>query len=292
MSIQTVRSRLSSDVHLRIGGIVVALRSLHGEDLRLEQDVGRFAVDSCDPDIDVTVGWEDDLSSSRGEKLFDSGAVWKLFRENDEFVFDFRSSAIAVAPYKKLCVDSKFRAGRIVLNRDVLAHSDLVSALEYPADELLITNYLAQGFGAEVHGCGLVDSETGGHLFLGHSGAGKSTTTRLWRAARHVDVLSDDRIILRLHDGQPWMYGTPWHGEAALSSPSSAPIKRIFILKQGHHNRMAQLPPAQAVGELLARSFPPFHRALALDRTVEFLSRVVETVPCYQFTFIPDMSAV
>src|SRR5207237_1133299 len=80
-----------------------------------------------------------------------------------------------------------------------------VSPLEYPLDELLITNWLSCGRGVEVHACGLVDRESGGHLFLGHSGAGKSTTTLLWKKLRDVRVLSDDRIILRKHATDIWM---------------------------------------------------------------------------------------
>lgn len=277
---------------LSIGGVVVALRNSPGEAIPLPPDATRFIVPDCTPDIDLEIERASRVGGSTGEAVFDSGAVWKLFREGKDFVFDFYTSTLGVAPYKKLRVDSNFSSGQVILNGEALRGCDSISPLEYPADELLITNCLARGSGVEVHGCGLVDSETGGHLLLGHSGAGKSTTTRLWKAARNVEVLSDDRIILRFHHGQLWMYGTPWHGELALSSPSSAQIKRIFILKHGHRNAMARLAASQAVGELFARSFPPFHSALGLERTVEFLSRVVKTVPCYEFTFIPDPSAV
>jgi len=89
-----------------------------------------------------------------------------------------------------------------------------------------------------------------------------------------------------------WMYGTPWHGEAALASPNKAKLNRIFILQHGKENEVATLSPAQAVGELFARSFPPFHSAAGLERTVEFLHPVVDAVPCYEFRFLPDENAI
>src|SRR5207237_1422736 len=49
----------------------------------------------------------------------------------------------------------------------------------------------------ELHGCGIVGPGGASNLFVGHSGAGKSTTTRLWTALGGVEVLSDDRIIVR-----------------------------------------------------------------------------------------------
>jgi len=39
-------------------------------------------------------------------------------------------------------------------------------------------------------------------VLLGHSGAGKSTTMQLWQSLRNPEILSDDRIILRLQNGE------------------------------------------------------------------------------------------
>jgi len=166
-------------------------------------------------------------------------------------------------------------------------------ALDYPTDELLITNYLAcHGMGIEVHGCGIIDEESGAHLFLGHSGAGKSTTTRLWETFANPEILSDDRIILRLHDGELWMYGTPWHGEAEFASPRKTKLNQIFILQQGRHNQIKPLSKANAAGEIFARCFPPFHSPRGIANTLEFINRALDVVPCYEFQFVPDRSAV
>jgi hypothetical protein len=278
--------------HLRIGEVSLALRGDSADEVRLGRDLDKFRCERNDPDIEVNVEWVDTLQGWQSQKRFDSGAVWTVFRAGDEFVFDFSSSAIGTNPYKRLLVDSGFWSATLLLNREVLQRHRPVRPLEYPADELLFTNYLASGLGVEVHGCGLVDSETGGHLFLGHSGAGKSTTTMLWKSLRNPQILSDDRIILRMHDGELWMYGTPWHGEAAFAMAGSAPIRRIFIIEHGGQDEITPLNRSRAVGELFARSFPPFHNAHGLERVVGFLDQVLDTVPCYQFQFVPDARAV
>ena len=69
--------------------------------------------------------------------------------------------------------------------------------LEYPLDELLLQGLLARGRGAEIHACGIADGSGRGLLFVGQSGAGKTTMARLWEGERGITVLSDDRIILR-----------------------------------------------------------------------------------------------
>jgi hypothetical protein len=279
--------------HIRIGDVSLELLSNSSDEARLGHDLENFRCECNDPDIAVNVEWVDELQRWPGEKSFDSGAVWTAFHLSDEFVFDFSSPILGMHPYKRLRVDIGFQRADLLLNRNALERYRPISSLEYPADELLFTNYLASnGLGVEVHGCGIIDAETGGHLLLGHSGAGKSTTTRLWKSLRDPQILSDDRIILRLHYGELWMYGTPWHGEAAFAMPGKSKIRRIFIIEHGEQNQITPMSRSQAVGELFARSFPPFHNAQALERTVAFLDHILDTVPCYRFQFVPDARAV
>jgi ABC-type multidrug transport system ATPase subunit len=166
------------------------------------------------------------------------------------------------------------------------------SPLEYPLDELLIMHRLTQEKAIELHGCGIVTADGAGNLFVGHSGAGKSTTTRLWTSREDVEVLSDDRIIVREHAGQILMYGTPWHGEGHYASPGSAPLQRIFVLEHGQGNVITRLTRSQMVAELFARSFVPFHRHEYVDSALNFLEQVADTVPCYRYSFEPDERAV
>jgi len=211
--------------------------------------------------------------------------------------------------------------------------------LEYPLDELLIMHRLTQEKAIELHGTGIVRANGDANLFVGHSGAGKSTTTRLWTSVEDVEVLSDDRIIVRRDEGavaetprcagdsastrgvlrlpencaspsshsaqddnalgasvisryKMRMYGTPWHGEAMFASPNSAPLSRIFVLEHGHGNVITPLTPSQAVAELFARSFVPFHRHEYVDSALVFLEELANSVPVYRYSFEPDQRAV
>jgi hypothetical protein len=242
-------------------------------------------------DIEVTIDWVEHLPKQAGKELFDSGCVWTLHAGSGHLAFDFRTPLLGDAPYKRLLVDHEFTRAHLQLSRAQLRTAEAFYPLEYPLDELLVTNWLSFGRGIEVHGCGLVD-DSGAYLFLGHSGAGKSTTTQLWDRARHPRVLSDDRIILRFHNDQLWMYGTPWHGEAGFATAQKARVERIFIVGHGERNAIALLSQPHSVGELFARSFVPFHDAGGLDRSLTFLASVAERIPCYAFNFRPDESAV
>jgi hypothetical protein len=307
----------------RVGGVSVRLASNDIDAVGLVASLEPFRVLVHDSDINIRVEWADKLREPQGRQLFDSGAVWRLYEDGAGFQFDFSAPLLGEHPYKRLLVDNSFRSACLQMSAECFTGTDYVVApLEYPLDELLVMHRLTQEKAIELHSCGIVRADGIGNLFVGHSGAGKSTTTRLWTACEDVEVLSDDRIILRrdesdnevgilrlrdrsasptgpfAQDDKPKktsgirMYGTPWHGEAAYASPGRAPLARIFILQHGHGNILTRLSPSQAVAELFARSFVPFHRHEYVESALEFLQEVVDSVPVYHYAFEPDQRAV
>lgn len=271
-----------------VGDIRIALTT-HEPDLRLhvQRATKRFLVDGGDADAIVRARWGDLSDPVAGDATFDSGGLWKLFQQNSNGVFYFTSPAFGTLPYKEACFSADFTSGEIVLHRDYFDHRLPVDALEYPLDELLMVNLLALGRGVEVHACGIEDSDGRGYLFVGQSGAGKTTTARLWDRARGIRILSDDRVILRRLAGQIWMYGTPWHGEAEMACSTRTPLSQIFFLGRGR-NEVVPMRPHEAVAHLMACSFVPFYDASALQHVLTFFERVINAIPCVQLRFTPD----
>jgi hypothetical protein len=280
-----------------IGGVSVGIIGLRNDDVDLVPSLEPFRAETAVSDIDIRIERKPELRPLLARHLFDSGCTWQLYEGDAGFQFDFHVAAFGEQPYKRLLVDSHFSRATLQMNEESFAGaSRRLSAWEYPLDELLIMHRLTQEKAIELHGCGIVRLDGTGNLFVGHSGAGKSTTTRLWTARADVEVLSDDRIIVRRDDkvknSGMRMFGTPWHGEAAYASPGSAPLSRIFILEHGRGNVLTRLSPSQAVGELFARSFVPFHRHEYVDSALEFLQELVGAVPCYHYAFEPTEAAV
>ena len=251
----------------------------------------RFLVSNDDADITIRVERAAHLSDPSGRKLFDSGCAWRLFRNGDEFVFSFVSTAAGPAPYQIARFNAAFTTGTILMNDAFLEDSRVVAPLEFPLAELVTINLLARGRGVEIHGCGVVDRDGRAYLFAGQSEAGKTTSARLWHPADAL-ILSDDRIILRARDGVVWMYGTPWHGEAEFASPHSAPLTKIFFLEQASENAARPVRGAAAAARLFACSFPPFHDQDGLSFTLSLLANIVERVPCFSLPFVPDATVV
>jgi hypothetical protein len=242
-------------------------------------------------DLVLTARFGDPLVPGGGaERLFDSGSLWQLFRRSDgRLLYVFTSSAHR-GPYKSALIDPERGTGEVVLS--ALDTTQPVYPLEYPLDELLLQQLLSRGLGAEVHGCGLIDPAGRGLLLLGQSGAGKTTTARLWERVPGARVLSDDRVIVREIDGARWLYGTPWHGEARLAAAARAPLSATFFLAKAPENILLPIAPTAAAARLYACSFLPFYDPAAIRFSLDFFDELAAQTPCWEFCFTPDERAV
>ncbi len=133
----------------------------------------------------------------------------------------------------------------------------------------------------------------GAVLFLGESGTGKSTHTRLWR--EHIEgaeLLNDDSPVIRVTDGVPTVYGSPWSGKTPCYKNESYPIRAIVRLSQAPRNRIHRLPTLMAIGALLPSCPPAFAYDAALqDHICATISEVIARVPVYHLECLPDEAA-
>ena len=283
---------MPSDAYLRIAEITIALRCGSGTDAesvcRFDGAVRRFLLPPGDtPQADVTIDVRSgEIAPATGELVFDSGSVWSLYREGAGWRIECHSEIFGDAPYKIARFNDDFTRGEIVMRPGLE-----VGPLEYPLDEVLVANLLGRGRGVELHSCGVIDRDGRGHLFVGVSGAGKTTTARLWEGEAD-GIVSDDRVIVRERDGAMWMFGTPWHGEAELSMQGGAPLAGVYLLAQAEANELRVLSDAEAVARLFGCTFPLFYDPAALDFTLSFLGKLCARVPVRELRFRRDPSVV
>lgn len=163
-------------------------------------------------------------------------------------------------------------------------------AFNYPCDQVAALNALnSRGIGI-VHAGG-VAFEGMGLLFCGKSGAGKTTLSRLCRAAGAA-LLNDDRQFVWADDETAWLAPTPWHGLEPEIHNITVPLRAIFHLVQAPTNRMTLLPPAESAARLLGNTVAPFYRADAMARAMEWADAITARVPSYRLEFTPTQEAV
>ena len=132
-----------------------------------------------------------------------------------------------------------------------------------------------------------------GVLFLGESGTGKSTHTRLWR--EHIpaaELPNDDSPIIRATEREAIVFGSPWSGKTPCYRNESCQITAVVRLSQAPHNHIRRLRPIEAIGALLPSAPPAFARDERLsDDTCGLLSRLIAQVPVYHLECLPDAAA-
>lgn len=288
---------------VEIGGARLALRADPGTRLELDDAMETFRTGEHSPaDITATVARANlDGGSARPREapLFASKGLWRLFRTAGRgLLFELTSPALGPVPYKQARFDEDFCRGEILVHGGYADYAGVDRALrplEYPLDELLFMNWLAHGRGCELHACGIVDGAADSpraFVFVGHSGAGKTTAARLWAQRTRPVVLSDDRVILRRRGERLHAFGTPWHGEARLSAALDAPVAAIFLLNQAASFSLRELTRSEAVAALLTRTFVPMHDAAAVGFTLDFLGSVCAAVPVLELGFALDAGFV
>ena len=91
-----------------------------------------------------------------------------------------------------------------------------------------------------------------GYMFLGKSGTGKSTHSSLW--LKHIEgteLMNDDNPVVRLIDGKPWVFGSPWSGKTPCYKNVKAPIGAIVQLSQAPYNKISPLKGLKAYAALI-----------------------------------------
>jgi hypothetical protein len=224
--------------------------------------------------------------------IFDTGSVWRLEESGDSRLLTFRSPLFGPDPYLMVEFDRDYQRGygETLVGGPHLGQGEL-HPFVYPFDEVVFLARLARGRGVLVHGCGLVH-DGDGILFLGTSGAGKTTTAGLWRDRAGVTILSDDRIVIRAGEGGFRIYGTPWHGEGGWEAPGSAPLRAVFLLDQAPRNRIEEASPSAAVAQMMVRAFPAMWDQQGLEFAVRLLAAIAERLPVRWLRFLPDATAV
>ena len=130
-------------------------------------------------------------------------------------------------------------------------------------------------------------------LFLGESGTGKSTHTRLWR--EHIEgavLLNDDSPMIRVEEGKIWAYGSAWSGKTPCYKQERYELVACVRLSQAPYNRIQKLSVLQAYGAIHPSCAPEFAYDDALyDEVSRIIGQILSLVPCYHLACLPDREA-
>lgn len=130
------------------------------------------------------------------------------------------------------------------------------------------------------------------YMFLGKSGTGKSTHSKLW--LKHIEgteLVNDDNPVVRFLDGEARLYGSPWSGKTPCYRNVDYPLGGIVLLSQAPENKIERLKGVNAYAAVMTSiSGKRWDRRLA-DGLHETENLLAQKVPIYHLDCLPDEAA-
>jgi hypothetical protein len=130
------------------------------------------------------------------------------------------------------------------------------------------------------------------YMFMGRSGTGKSTHSRLW--LEHIDgswILNDDNPIVRLVEGRAMVYGSPWSGKTPCFLNESAPVAAMVRLVQAKENRFERKSEVEAFSLILPGCSVLRHDERLYGSLCETLIELTGLVCVGEMRCLPDRNA-
>lgn len=140
----------------------------------------------------------------------------------------------------------------------------------------------------------VIEKEGRALVFMGTSGTGKSTHSRLWKKyVEGCSLLNDDEPIVRLlDDGSVWVYGAPWSGSTPCYRNVRAEVAAFVHLYQAPENRLTRLGGVQGYASLLQSSDILRSDRENRGKADDLLTAILNSVPVYRLDNRPDREAV
>jgi MoaA/NifB/PqqE/SkfB family radical SAM enzyme len=224
------------------------------------------------------------LSQDLGREVFRK-PPWAIFRKGKSWIYlGIYPNAGDPRLHKVAIFNDDHSYARIFnLNEDVFLTNGLTSLTLFPSDQLLLARVLAERKACILHSAGMI-LEGKGLLFVGHSGAGKSTMVKMMKDT--AEILCDDRNIVRHWPDGFRVHGTWAHGEVPLISSASAPMTAILFLKKSDQNCITLLVDRKEImHRLMACLVKPLATSDWWQKMITLLAEIAIEVPCYEMEF-------
>lgn len=184
--------------------------------------------------------------------------------------------------------EHRFEQARLRMRQSEVEFCDVRQ--EYALDSLiriLLTVALVPREGFLLHAASVV-RDGRAYVFMGRSGAGKSTVASL---SPEGSVLTDEISLLRRENNLWRAHGTPFWGEfRAGGNNRNYPVAGIYCLEQARSNRLEPIRPKELLRSMLPCVLfftpdPRTNRAL-----LNILMSFVQNTPCFRLHFRKDSS--
>jgi hypothetical protein len=131
-----------------------------------------------------------------------------------------------------------------------------------------------------------------GYAFIAKSGTGKSTHVSLW--LRHLpgcDLMNDDNPIVRIIDGEAYIFGGPWSGKTPCYRNVKARLGAITRIDRAPANSIERLAPIEAFASFLPSCSSMKWDEDIFNRICNTVTKIIETTAIYTLHCLPNKEA-
>lgn len=131
-----------------------------------------------------------------------------------------------------------------------------------------------------------------GYLMTAPSGTGKSTHTRLWYDnIPGCDLMNDDNPVVRIVDGVPFVYGSPWSGKTRCYRNIQAPIGAVVQIQQHKENAIRRLGVVESFAALLPAMSTMKWDARVYKGVCDSISELIRYCSVWRLECLPNAEA-
>lgn len=149
---------------------------------------------------------------------------------------------------------------------------------------------------AENNGCVLhssfIEKDGGAVLFTGPCSTGKSTQANLWREYADAVVVNGDKTLIFEKDGVFYASGMPFSGSSKDCLNRVFPLKAVISLQQAVCNNVQRLASTDAFYKLYKNCYPVPYSRDCTGGLIDFIQRLSQSVPVYEYACLAEESAV
>ena len=251
-------------------------------------------VEKNDPDplftleLQLVPSLRENLPGKVRECLNDEAPYFWIF-ENEDGKYSFGFSYTKSHPDCLLLTSDDFRSNVVYVN-EKYAGRYVEFALSNAM--MLLYTFCTSPYQTLMVHASVIAHGGGGYMFLGRSGTGKSTHSRLWlENIEDTYLLNDDNPVVRYIDGQAYIYGTPWSGKTPCYKNESMPLKGVVRLSQAPYNKITRLAPLQSFASLMPSCSCMRWDATSVSALHKTVESVISVVPCWHLECLPDADA-
>ena len=131
-----------------------------------------------------------------------------------------------------------------------------------------------------------------GIALVATSGTGKSSHMQNWIKlySDEVEIINGDKPIIRMKDGLPFAYGTPWCGKENLSKNDSVKLTDICFIVRGKENKITRLTDENIASRLLNQVVIP-KGSNNIIKTLDLINQMLKNCRVWEIKCTTDVSS-